>query len=145
MKQKSGVITFFETPFYQAGLIFVFILALSLLDMTLPHDTAIISPAAGPWILATALLLCYVFFNTVFLFRIKETIPYWSKSMISYVILLILTYGWCYFLSGRHIDEVGSFRWLWMVLTLVYMVFFAIAYTIKGIIAIADREERNSR
>jgi hypothetical protein len=145
MKEQYGIIKFFESPFYQAGLISLCILLLTLFDKAMPHDTTIIKPGAGPWIVATALLLCYVFFNTVFLFRMKETIPYWSKSMIAYVLLLVLTYGWCFFLSGHHIDEVGSFRWLWMVLTLVYMVFFAIAYTIKGIVAIADREDRNSR
>lgn len=144
MKQKSGLISFFESPFYQAGLVFIFILALSVLDMSLPHESAILNPKAGSWTVTTAMILCFVFLNSVFLFRIKESGPYWVKSIVSYVVLLIFAYAWCYLLSGLHIDEVGTFRWIWMVLTLVYMVFFAIAYTIKGIIGIADREERNS-
>ena len=61
-----------------------------------------------------------------------------------YLGLLAFSYGWCFLLSGKHIDDVGSVRWLWFVLTLVYMVFFAIARTMKGIIDIANREdERN--
>lgn len=141
MKQKAGFIEYFKSPFYQAALVLCLILILSLLEMSLSHDSAIIHPMAGPWMVSTALILCYVFFNTVFLFRITETVAYWSRSVMSYVLLLILAYGWCYLLSGMHIDEVGSFRWLWIVLTLVYIIFFAIAFTIKGIIAIADKEE----
>jgi hypothetical protein len=141
MKQKADLIAFFESPLYQAVLVLCFIIVLSLIDMTLSHDSAVIHPKAGPWMVSTALILCYIFFNTLFLFRIAQNVSYWSKSVISYVLLLILAYGWCYLLSGMHIDDVGSFRWLWIVLTLVYMIFFAIAYTIKGIIAIADKEE----
>ena len=145
MKRKSGLLPFFENPFYQAGLVFCFILVLGLVDHYLPHESHVIDPNAGAWIVSTALLLCFVFLNTVFLFRIKQVTAYWVRSMISYVALLALTYGWCYFLSEHHIDEVGTFRWLWLVLTLVYIIFFAIAYTIRGIIAIADREEGKGR
>ncbi len=141
MKEKSGLITFFESPFYQAGLVLCFIIVLSLIDNVLPHHSKIIDPKAGPWMVSTAMMLCYVFLNTVFLFRINHVVSYWIKSVLCYVILLILAYGWCYLLTGMHIDDVGSFRWLWIVLTLVYTIFFAIAYTIRGIIAIADREE----
>lgn len=141
MKRKRSLLSFLESPFYQAGLVFILILALTSIDHFLPHQTEVLHPQAGPWIMATALLLCFVILNTLFLFRIKEVVPYFSRSVFSYILLLLLTYGWCFLLSGVHFDEAGSFRWLWLVLTLVYMVFFAIAYTIRGIIAIADREE----
>ncbi len=135
------MLSFLESPFYQAGIVLALILVLTGIDHLLPHRTELIHPRAGSWIMATALLLCFVILNTIFLFRINEVVAYFSRSVVSYILLLLFSYGWCYLLSGVHFDEAGSFRWLWFVLTLVYMVFFAIAYTIRGIIAIADREE----
>jgi hypothetical protein len=48
-------------------------------------------------------------------------------------------------LSGKHIDEVGSFRWLWFVLTLVYMIFFAIARSMKRVVDIAIEQDDKLR
>jgi hypothetical protein len=142
MKQKSSLINYLESPMYQAGLVLCFILVLSLIDKVIPNSADFIVPKAGSWTVSTAMLLAYVFLNTIILFRIKEAAIYWGKSVFFYVLLLIITYGWCYLLSGMHIDDVGTIRWLWIVLTLVYTVFFAIAFTIRGIVSLADDEEK---
>ena len=62
-----------------------------------------------------------------------------------YIGLLAFTYGWCYMLTGKQIDDVGSFRWLWMVLSMVYIVFFVIARSMKRIIDIANEQDKKLR
>ncbi len=140
-KAPSRLLTILENPLYQTGIIACFIILLSLVEKVLPQADSVLEQNAGPWVVTTAMILCFVILNTIVLFRIKSPVTYWVRSVIFYVVLLVLAYGWCFLLSGLHIDDAGSFRWLWMVLTLVYMIFFAIAYTIRSIIAIADKED----
>lgn len=138
---QSRLVTIFEKPLYQAGLVASMILVFTLVDKMMPHANNLLEVNAGTWIVATAMMLCFVILNSLIALRIESIVPYWSKSVMLYLGLLAFSYGWCFLLSGKHIDDVGSIRWLWFVLTLVYMVFFAIARTMKGIIDIADKEE----
>ncbi len=57
----------------------------------------------------------------------------------------MFTYGWCYLLSGKNIDDTGGFSWLWIVLTMVYLVFFVIARTMKSIVDIANEQDKKLR
>ncbi|HSF88564.1 MAG TPA: hypothetical protein VLA46_04055 [Saprospiraceae bacterium] len=145
MTQPSRLVTIFEKPLYQAALVAAMILVFTLLDKMLPHGNQLFEVNAGSWIVATAMMLCFVILNSLVALRIEPIVPYWSKSVMFYLGLLAFSYGWCYLLSGKHIDDVGSIRWLWFVLTMVYMIFFAIARTMKGIIDIANRQDEKLR
>jgi hypothetical protein len=143
MQQSSKLVTTFSKPLYQAALVGSMILLFTLVDYVLPHSNTLFEKNSGPWIVSTAMVLCYVILNSIVALRIEPIVPYWSKSVIYYFALLALSYGWSYLLSGLHIDDAGSIRWLWFVITLVYMVFFGIARSVKNIIDIADRQDEN--
>ncbi len=145
MTEQSRLITIFEKPLHQAGLVACMILVFTLVDKLLPHANNLFEINAGSWIVATAMLLCFVILNSLVALRIEPIVPYWSKSVMIYLGLLAFSYGWCHLLSGKHIDDVGSIRWLWFVLTLVYMIFFTIARTMKGIIDIANKQDEKLR
>ena len=145
MTQTSKLVTIFEKPLHQAALVASMILVFSVFDMMLPHSNNLFEVNAGPWIVATAMMLCFVILNTIVALRIEPIIPYWSASVMFYLGLLAFSYGWCFLLSGKHIDDVGSIRWLWFVLTMVYMVFFTIARSMKRIIDIANRQDEKLR
>jgi len=145
MTQPSKLVAIFEKPLYQAALVASMILVFSLFDMLLPTTNNLLEVNAGPWIVATAMMLCFVILNTIVALRIEPIIPYWSTSVMLYLGLLAFSYGWCLLLSGKHIDDVGSIRWLWFVLTMVYMVFFTIARSMKRIIDIANRQDEKLR
>ena len=127
MIHSSKLVTIFEKPLHQAALVAAMIVVFSLVDLVLPHSNNLFEINAGTWIVATAMMLCFIILNSIVALRIEPIIPYWSTSVMFYLGLLAFSYGWCFLLSGKHIDEVGSIRWLWFVLTLVYMVFFTIA------------------
>jgi hypothetical protein len=145
MTQPSKLITIFSKPYYQATLIAGMIILFTLFDFILPHPDSIFEVNAGPWIVATAMILCYVILNTLVALRVEPIIPYVIVSVILFFALLAFSYLWCYMLSGKHIDDVGSFRWLWFVLALVYMVFFAIARSMKRIVDIANKQDKRLR
>jgi hypothetical protein len=145
MTETSKLVTTFEKPLHQALLVACMIIVFSLVDLVLPHSNSLFEVNAGTWIVATAMMLCFVILNSIVALRIDPIIPYWSKSVIFYLGLLAFSYGWCFLLSGKHIDDVGSIRWLWFVLTLVYMVFFSIARSMKRIVDIANKQDEKLR
>ena len=136
---------FFLKPLHQGGVIVCFIVVLTLVDSFMPHDDLFFKAKSGPWIVSTAMILLYIIVNTVVALRIDNAVPYWIYSIITYFLLLAISYGWCFLLTGKHIDEVGSFRWLWMVLTMVYIVFFIITRTMKRIVDIAIKQDKKLR
>ena len=145
MSQPSKLATFFLKPLHQAAVILVMIILLTGIDLLFPHDDSLFDISSGPWIVSTAMILLFIVVNTVVALRIENILPYWSFSLLFYFGLLAVAYGWCYLLTGKHIDEVGSFRWIWMVLTMVYFVFFIITRTMKRIVDLAIRQDKKLR
>lgn len=145
MDDNNKLVRLFEKPNHQAALVAVMIFVFTLFDMMLPHSNSLLEAHSGPWIVATAMVLCFVILNSLIALRIEPVVPYWSRSVMLYLGLLGISYGWCYLLSGKHIDEVGSFRWLWFVLTIVYMVFFTIARSVKRVVDIANKQDEKLR
>jgi hypothetical protein len=145
MSEPSRLIVFFEKPLHQALLVAAMIFVFSLVDFVMPHNNTLLDAHSGPWIVSTSMVLCFVIMNSLIALRIENVLPYWSRSVMFYLGLLIFGYGWSLLLSGKHIDDVGSFRWLWFVLTMVYMVFFTIARSVKRVVDIANKQDEKLR
>ena len=145
IKEPSKLIIMFSKPLYQALLVVAMTIVFSLFDKMMPHHTELLEINSGTWIVGTAMILCYIILNAIVALRIEPIIPYWSKSVTFYIGTLVFVYAWSYLLSGKSIDEAGSFRWLWLVLTLVYMVFFAIARSMKRIVDYALKQDEKLR
>jgi hypothetical protein len=141
----SKLIQLFLKPHYQAALAAGLIIVFTLVDLVMPHNNTLFEVNAGTWIVATAMILSYVILNSVVAIRIEPVLPYFRNSIYCYFSLLAFAYGWSLLLTGKHIDDVGSFRWLWLVLTLVYMVFFTIARSIKQIMDFAIKQDKKLR
>ncbi|HJW30969.1 MAG TPA: hypothetical protein VJ508_17180 [Saprospiraceae bacterium] len=145
MTTPSKLVTLFSKPLYQVLLVATMTIVFTLVDKLFPHDTILLDAGSGTWVVATAMVLCYIILNSVVALRIEPILPYWSKSVTIYIGFLVFTYAWCYLLTGKQIDDVGSFRWLWLVLTLAYMVFFVIARSMKRIVDLAIKQDEKMR
>jgi hypothetical protein len=143
--QPSKLITIFSKPLYQALLVMGMTIVFSLFDKLMPHHSTLFEVNSGSWIVATAMMLCYIILNSIVALKTEPILPYWIQSVVFYIVLLAFSYGWSYMLSGLEIDDAGSFRWLWIVLTLVYMVFFAIARSVKRIVDFAIKQDDKLR
>ena len=145
MREPSKLGIFFLKPLHQAAIIASMMVLFTLVDHFMPHDDEFFKANAGPWIVSTAMILLFIVINTVVALRIEFIIRYWTFSLLFFFVLLAFAYGWCYLLTGKHIDEVGSFRWLWMVLTMVYFVFFIITRSMKRIVDFALKQDEKLR
>ena len=145
MTEQSRLVTIFENPFKQVMLIAAMTIVFSLIDFVMPHHSGLFEANSGTWIVGTAMIFCFVIINTIIALRMEPILPYWSKSIMIFAGLLAFTYGWCFLLTGKNIDDAGGFSWLWIVLTMVYLVFFVIARTMKRIVDIANEQDKKLR
>jgi len=132
-------------PLWQAALAAGLMIVLGGADALIPQTDTFMDEGFSPWAMATAMILSFIILNSLYALKVEVIIPYWSRSVMSLLGLMCIGYGWCYLLTGKHIDEVGSIRWLWFVLTLVWLVFFTIVRSMKRIVDLAIRQDKKLR
>lgn len=130
-----------QDPVLQAGsaaaLMALFLLASMILSSVGPAQAT----GRMPWVVVTAMLLLFALFNSVFCLGTAEPGKYWNRSVLSYLALGALAFGGARLVSGIPIDEAGSFRWLFFVVSFSYLVFISIVNLIRSIVAFAEKEE----
>jgi len=94
-----------------------------------------------PWTLAASFLLFFAIFNSVYSLTATDDNTYWTKSFFSFAGMAILSGGIAYFFAGISMDEVGPYKWIYIVITFVYLVFISIIGFMKRIVQFAQKEE----
>ncbi len=145
MSKPDRLMTLAVKPIYQVVAVAGLSILLTLFDALFPVNNDFLKVNAGPWIVTTAMVLLFIIVNTIVVLRVQDLLPYWIQSVVCFMALLVFSYGWSWMISGKHIDEVGSFRWIWMVLFMVYLVFFVIARSMKTIVDFAIRQDNKLR
>ena len=97
-----------------------------------------------PWIIALAFLLLFAVFNSIFCLAAGKSNRYWNRSVIAFLGLGLLGALIAWAMTGRFLTEVGSFRWLYMVVTFCYLVFISIINFMRAIVDYAQKEEWNA-
>jgi cation transport ATPase len=128
-------------PSKQALATYLFLLILIIIFKLLAF--ANISPFSErlPWIISGSFLLLFGIFNSLFSVAAPVYNKYWSRSIFSYMALAIISALTAYFFSGISINDAGSFRWIYIVLTFSYLIFLSIVGFIKVIVEIAQRKD----
>ncbi|MCB0572187.1 MAG: hypothetical protein KDC66_20615 [Phaeodactylibacter sp.] len=96
-----------------------------------------------PWMTAAAFMLLFAVANSIFSLTAENMIKYWGRSIYSYLGLAFASGLVAYLFSSLTIDEAGSYRWIYIVLTIGYMVFLGIMAFTRRIVEFAEREEWN--
>ena len=94
-----------------------------------------------PWMSAAAFLLVFALFNSISSLSAKDLNRYWTRSMLAYAGLAIVSALTAYALSSLSINEAGSYRWIFIVLTFGYLVFLSIIGLMKFIVEFAEKED----
>lgn len=94
-----------------------------------------------PWICALAFLLLYCIFNPLFFLYSDSARTYWQRSIFSYAGLAVAGGLGAYLFSGVALDDAGSVRWLYMVVTVAYLVFMSIVGFMRSIVELAQRKD----
>ncbi|MDX1941696.1 MAG: hypothetical protein SFU99_14145 [Saprospiraceae bacterium] len=96
-----------------------------------------------PWMTSAAFMLFFAMFNSIYSLSAKNTAQYWGRSIYSFMGLALLSGLMAYLFSSLSINEAGSYRWIYFVLTLGYLVFLTIVTLMRNIVEFAQREEWN--
>lgn len=97
-----------------------------------------------PWMFATSFLLFFALANSLFSLRSDNFGKYWGKSMYSFLGLGALNALAAQFLSGISISEAGSYKSIYIVVAIGFLVFLSMLNFMKKIVTFAEKEEWNS-
>ncbi|TXB61375.1 hypothetical protein FRY97_19490 [Phaeodactylibacter luteus] len=100
-------------------------------------------PQRFPWMAAASFMLVFAMGNSIYSLSCSNMLKYWGRSIYSYLGLAFLSGAAAYLFSSMSIDEAGSYRWIYIVLTIGYMVFLGMMAFMRQIVDFAQREEWN--
>lgn len=138
--------SFFEkayNPFLQASVVFGAGIVVTLCAKLVHLSGLIEVPQRFPWMSAAAFLLFFAVANSVFSLSSKNMMKYWGRSIYSFMGLAFSSSLAAYLFSSLSINEAGSYRWIFFVLTIGYLVFLSIMTTMRRIVDFAQKEEWN--
>ncbi len=130
-------------PIRQAALFFiaavVFMTLTLLLDQTGWYDT----DRLFPWSIATAFLLLFALFNSLMSLNADNSARYWGRSVYSFLGLAFLNGVAAWLTSGVPLGAAQSYRWIYVVITIGFLVFLSMINLMKKIVQFAEKEEWN--
>lgn len=143
--EKSGHSIFEKAynPIQQAIMVYVGGLVIMVLALLVKVTGLMEVSQKFPWMTAAACMLFFAMFNSIYALSTKNMMKYWANSIYSYLGLAILSGFTAYLFSSMSIYEAGSFRWIYVVLTIGYLVFMSIMTSVRRIVEFAMKEEWN--
>ncbi len=130
-------------PFLQAAVTLGAALAV-ILGSKLIHLTGLIEvPTRFPWMTSAVFMLCFAVFNSVFSLSAKNMMKYYGRSVYSFLGLAVTSGLLAWLFSSMTISEAGSYRWIFLVVTIAYLVFMSMMSMMRKIVDFAQREEWN--
>ena len=96
-----------------------------------------------PWVIGATFILFFAIFNAILSLLAKNMDQYWTRSMIGYVAVAGIAGLLAWAFSSQSINEAGTFRWIYIVLTFGYLLFLSMIRAMRKIVEFAQREEWN--
>lgn len=96
-----------------------------------------------PWTIAASFLLFFAAMNAVLSVFSPNTDKYWSRSVLCFAGLAVGSALLAQLFSGLTMNDAGPYKWLYIVLTIGYIVFLLILTAMRKIVDFAQREEWN--
>lgn len=95
------------------------------------------------WSIGAAFMLFFAMLNSILSLRADSFMKYWQASMYSYMLLAFGTAMAAWGLSGIPINDAGSYRWIYLVISIGFIVFLTMVNFMKIIVKFAEKEEWN--
>ena len=131
-------------PIYQGIFAFISFFAFELFLLLL----SAISPDFNRlnfWIMAGTILMLFALANALGILRAKKIGQYWSRSMYAYLGLLSLVTLTAWGFSGISVGNAASIQWIFVIITMCYVLFLIIVFLMKVIIEYAQRQDIEHR
>jgi hypothetical protein len=127
-------------PPVQAGTILAAGLLLMVLAWLLTVSKLYAQDPLFPWSVSSAFMLLFAILNSLMSLRADSFMKYWGTSMYSYMILAFCSGTAAWLFSGIPLGEAGSYRWIFIVVSVGFLVFLSIVNFMKQIVQFAERE-----
>ena len=142
-QQNNLLIDRLKNPFFQAGLILALNFAITLLGQAAGGVGVSSSVERFPWLSTASFLLLFAIFNSIISLLEEDNNKYWGRSITSFMLVALIGGFMAYLFSGLSIWEAGSYSWIFIVVSIGYLVFSGMVMMMKNIVAFAQREEWN--
>lgn len=129
------------SPPIQAITIYVSFIVVVLLSTLLGYTGLISVGQKFPWVLAGSFILLFSMFNSVLFLSAVSPGLYYRNSIYSFAALAVLSGFSAFLISGLSLNEAGSFKWIFLVLTVGYIVFLSIVGAMKVIMELAKQKD----
>lgn len=132
-----------DSPIAQAGVVLVGALVLMLGGWLLTVTNIYPVEPLFAWSVAAAFMLLFALLNSLMSLRSDSFVKYWGRSMYSYLGLAFCTGMAAWMFSGIALRDAGTYRWIYIVVTIGFLVFLSMVNLMKKIVQFAEREEWN--
>jgi hypothetical protein len=133
------------SPFLQLGGVLILAVILMAFSGLIPAAKYSSTAHIMPWVILCGMILFFALVNSVLSFGATNGNKYWMQSIISFGLLLVLGGLIAWAISGVSINDAGSVRWLYFVMTFGYLVFLSIVNLIKFFVKLAKRQDSKLR
>jgi hypothetical protein len=141
--QSESIFSKTISPVYQAAMALGGVVVISLLAKLVGLTGITEVPQSFPWMSAASFMLLFAVFNSVLSVSSKDLMKYWGTSMYCFLGLAAAAAGVAYVLSSLSMSEAGSYRWIYIVVGIGYLVFLSLMAMLRKIVEFAQREEWN--
>jgi hypothetical protein len=93
------------------------------------------------WVIGGASTLFFGLFNSIISLGASDMNVYWFRSTSSYTVLMVASGCLAFLFSGLKMEEAGSFKFIYMVLTFGYLLFLSIMRFMRKIVQLAQIED----
>jgi drug/metabolite transporter (DMT)-like permease len=130
-------------PIIQAALVLGVAIVVMLLGWLLQRAISENADPLFPWSIGAAFMLFFALMNSLLSLRADSFVKYWQASMYSYMALAFGTSMAAWALSGVPIGEAGSYKWIYLVVSIGFIIFLTMVNFMKIIVRFAEKEEWN--
>lgn len=129
-----------QNPFFQAVIVLAAVLLVNL-GAIFARSLGLEMEQRFPWTTAASFMLFFAAGNAIGSILATNTEQYWTRSILSFVGTAGLSALMAYWFSSLSIHEAGPYRWIFIVITIGYLVFLSIVNLAKLIVNFAQKEE----
>lgn len=97
------------------------------------------------WEASFSILLVYMLFNAIWSISYEKKSTYMLFSVIGYLALAFVGGYIAQYFSGQTMDEAGSFRWLYIIFSVCYLVILGIVNAMRKILEIVKKQDARLR
>jgi hypothetical protein len=140
-KNQSTFMVRALNPIFQAGVVLCILITVMVVLFALKSSGSMDVDNRAFWVIGGATTLFFGIFNSVISLAASDMNVYWFRATASYTVLMVASGCLAFLFSGLTMEEAGSFKYIYMVLTFGYLLILSIMRFMRKIVQVAQIED----